>query len=569
MPRLVCNTFNMRSFLCLLHVRVETKPLSSFFCFRHLNTSLFLRMHAVKTLSVTSAVPRTSASRRKATRIRIRTECAQKNQTVIKFSSRTCSSSSSFRRNTRLMENRNDDASFVCRSSAMETSSSSTTSTSNNLSAEEVVRGMYDAINERDVSKALTFIDDDIVYEDFNFQEPFRGKESVKKLFEESCTGIPNDLDFIIERSTSSLPSSSSLTFGCTWHVEIAGEPFPNARGASFYEISKESGKLIYARDVVESPMKLGEASFSIIRVVAPLVKEKILAEKKKTGGMAKEEMASSPSSSSSDNMFEVVGLWAAAATYWYVLLLSPPFAPVPGYPGWAISPEVLQDVINSSVQFFFILQGLNEAGITFAGNATDFPVQPETLAVFNFAEAFVFMLFPVLLMDKTKLGKEKGGELKTTTFWSMSMFLTNATLLPYFATRAKSIGENRKEDETSTYVSDDVEIIHEEARTREGREGKKGLLSKGFGIYGLLVGMYSLWYFANGYVPSGEERNLVERWTYYVQTLHEDRVSVAFTCDIVLFYLWQIYFTKKVDPNCSATDRFLPFFGLAGWLIK
>jgi hypothetical protein len=72
------------------------------------------------------------------------------------------------------------------------------------------------------------------------------------------------------------------LTFGCTWHVEIAGEPFPNARGASFYEISKESGKLIYARDVVESPMKLGEASFSIIRVVAPLVKEQILAEKQK-----------------------------------------------------------------------------------------------------------------------------------------------------------------------------------------------------------------------------------------------------------------------------------------------
>ena len=41
-----------------------------------------------------------------------------------------------------------------------------------------------------------------------------------------------------------------------------------------------------------------------------------------------------------------------------------------------------------------------------------------------------MFMLFPVLLMDKTKLGKEKGGELKTTTFWSISMFLTNATLL-------------------------------------------------------------------------------------------------------------------------------------------
>ncbi len=122
-----------------------------FFVFDIRYTSLFLRMHAVKTLSVTNAVPRASASRRKATRIGTRTECAQKNQTVINFSSRTCSSSSFFRRNTRLMENRND-ASFVCRSSAMETSSSSTTSTSNNLSAEEVVRGMYDAINKRDVS---------------------------------------------------------------------------------------------------------------------------------------------------------------------------------------------------------------------------------------------------------------------------------------------------------------------------------------------------------------------------------------------------------------------------------
>ena len=92
-----------------------------------------------------------------------------------------------------------------------------------------------------------------------------------------------------------------------------------------------------------------------------------------------------------------------------------------------------------------------------------------------------MFMLFPVLLMDKTKLGKEKGGELKTTTFWSISMFLTNATLLPYFATRAKSIGENRKEDETSTYVSDDVEIIHEEAENERRKRRKKRLAEQRF----------------------------------------------------------------------------------------
>ena len=445
------------------------------------------------------------------------------------------------------------------------------------------MRGMYDAINKRDVTKALTFVDDDIVRR-FQLPRTIPRESAGEKLFEESCTGIPDDLDFIIERSTTSSSSEAgglgeSLTFGCTWHVEIAGEPFPNARGASFYEISKESRKADLRQrrgrvaDEVGGGVVFNHTGRSAAGEGTDFSREAEEGEqtrKRMTSsdeGSAKEGMTTS--SSDNNNALEIAGLWAAAAAYWYVLLLSPPFSPVPGYPGWAITPESLQDVINSSVQFFFILQGMNEAGITFAGLATDFPVQPETLGVFNFAEAFVFMLFPVLLMDKTKLGKEKGGDLKTTTFWSISMFLTNATLLPYFATRAKSIGENRKENETSAYVSDDAGVINEDAKTREVREGKKGLLSKGFGVYGLLVGVYSLWYFANGYVPSGEERDLAERWAYYVQTLHEDRVSVAFTCDIVLFYLWQIYFTKKVDPKCSAVDRFLPFFGLAGWLIK
>ena len=63
--------------------------------------------------------------------------------------------------------------------------SSSLSSSETRRDAEAVVRGMYDAINKRDVTKALTFVDDDIVYEDFNFPEPFRGKARVKKLFEE------------------------------------------------------------------------------------------------------------------------------------------------------------------------------------------------------------------------------------------------------------------------------------------------------------------------------------------------------------------------------------------------
>ena len=59
--------------------------------------------------------------------------------------------------------------------------SSSSSSSLTRRDAEAVVRGMYDAINKRDVTKALTFVDDDIVYEDFNFPEPsLEGKPGEK-----------------------------------------------------------------------------------------------------------------------------------------------------------------------------------------------------------------------------------------------------------------------------------------------------------------------------------------------------------------------------------------------------
>ena len=131
---------------------------------------------------------------------------------------------------------------------------------------------MYDAINRRDVAAALEFVDDDILYEDFNFPTPFKGKAAVKKLFEESCDGIPDDMLFIIDECT----DGGGKSVGMTWYVELEGEPFPNARGASLYRISETTGKLAYARDVVESPLKLGDVSFSIIRLVAPLVKEQL-----------------------------------------------------------------------------------------------------------------------------------------------------------------------------------------------------------------------------------------------------------------------------------------------------
>ena len=96
----------------------------------------------------------------------------------------------------------------------------------------------------------------------------------------------------------------------------------------------------------------------------------------------------------------------------------------LPGEPAWAVAPDTLNEVIAESTDFFFVLPLLNKFGVDLLGAAPQ--VHPVTLGVFNFAEAFVFMLLPPLLMDR------KGRDLPTVKLWSAAMFLTNALLLPY-----------------------------------------------------------------------------------------------------------------------------------------
>ena len=297
------------------------------------------------------------------------------------------------------------------------------------------MRGMYDAINRRDVEAALAFVDDDILYEDFNFPKPFRGKAAVRKLFEESCDGIPDDMLFIVDECT----DGGGIGVGMTWYVELEGEPFPNARGASFYRVDPVSGKLVYARDVVEPPAKLGDVSFSIIRAVAPLVKKQLRAQREKRESNESESDSEKGTASarvdakavdSAGDPVAAAGLYALGAAYWFVLLLSPPgWQGLPGEPAWAVAPETLAEVVAESTDFFFVLPLLNGAGIDLLGAAP--AVHPVTLGVFNFAEAFIFMLLPCLLMDR------RGRDLPTTKVWSAAMFLTNALMLPYFAARA------------------------------------------------------------------------------------------------------------------------------------
>ncbi len=138
------------------------------------------------------------------------------------------------------------------------------------MSANEKITALYAAINQRDLDAAMTYVDENCVYQDLNFPSAFSGKAAVRKLFEDSISSVPDDFKFVIDEIT----TGGELSVGITWHVELGGAVFPNTRGASFYKMSPESGLLIYGRDVVESPVKLGKVAFAIIKAVTPLARK-------------------------------------------------------------------------------------------------------------------------------------------------------------------------------------------------------------------------------------------------------------------------------------------------------
>ncbi|MEL7352333.1 MAG: nuclear transport factor 2 family protein [Cyanobacteria bacterium P01_A01_bin.116] len=137
------------------------------------------------------------------------------------------------------------------------------------MTASELIQTMYAAINRRDLEAAIACVDEVCVYQDLNFSKPFEGKAAVEALFRDSMNSVPDDFAFVIDEMT----MGDDCAVGLTWHVELDGITFPNTRGASFYRISPSSGLLIYGRDIVESPLKLGKVAFGIIRAVTPLAR--------------------------------------------------------------------------------------------------------------------------------------------------------------------------------------------------------------------------------------------------------------------------------------------------------
>lgn len=95
--------------------------------------------------------------------------------------------------------------------------------------------------------ECLTFFADKVLYEDFNYELPLRGKEEVGDFLEKFAK--IKALKFVAERF-----SDGSRACCFTWNVEIVGAPedAPRIKGISFYELN-DAGKIIYVRDIPES----------------------------------------------------------------------------------------------------------------------------------------------------------------------------------------------------------------------------------------------------------------------------------------------------------------------------
>ena len=228
--------------------------------------------------------------------------------------------------------------------------------------------------------------------------------------------------------------------------------------------------------------------------------------------------------------------LWILGVIYVAVLLLSPSGQLLPGEPVWAVKPETLEEIMAESLNFFFILPVLSAALEPLTGLSAPV-VNPTSEAFFNFAEAWIFMFLPLMLLDS------RGHHLSRVALWSAAMFLTNVFLIPYMALRLR---------EPDVKASQAIE---------------KGGLARGFGLVGLAVGTLAVAWFC---LARPEFGAIAHREQYFLHKLTSDRVAIAFCVDLVLFWVFQIWLIGAVakEDDRYRPLRFIPFWGLAIWLL-
>lgn len=154
-------------------------------------------------------------------------------------------------------------------------------------------------------------------------------------------------------------------------------------------------------------------------------------------------------------------------------------------------------------------------------------------------------MLLPVLLRDaRMRQAKPKGEILK---MWGGAMFLTNVFLLPLMGMRAARDPEAFEEGKTIQAVGD------------------TSILDRLFGITGLVVGSYSLYYAFFG----GDFGTAADRIAFFQSQLESNRITIAFSVDVLLFaYFQHKLLSENKKERVPRTVASVPLFGMSLWLL-
>ena len=120
--------------------------------------------------------------------------------------------------------------------------------------------------------------------------------------------------------------------------------------------------------------------------------------------------------------------------------------------------------------------------------------------------------------------------------------FLTNVFFVPYMALRER--------------------LPTPEQKPRE-QPRRLPSFSRLFGTVSLGVGVISVAWAIGGRADAGP---IEQRWQFAVEQFHGNRAFWAFILDLGLYSVWQAILMK--DCGCNKRLRFVPFFGLAAWLI-
>jgi len=393
---------------------------------------------------------------------------------------------------------------------------------------------MYYALyNCRDIEGVVHLIADDCTYEDLIYQDPFKGKDAIRAYFEKIDSIIPEDVKFCVE----DISDGSDRCVGVRWHVELDGVgEFPFSRGVSFYEIN-EKGQIVFARDIVEPTFKPGAAALKGIALIAPLVR--------RLGP------AATPA-----NLSRLPIAAGAMLIFWvsylgYVLVSDGP----PGLPAWQTSPEAILAITHESANFFYINIALAHFGLNVVPSIAEHPVDE---ALFNFVNAWSLMMWPAMVADPA--GKKVGrGRLP---IWCGTMFLTNVFFPLYMALRLVP------KDASAPVLENPRASSRSSAAENSSEEGSRlPWYAPTLGGVAVSVGVVSLVWALGGRPEYGD---LADRVAYFKTQATTDRIFWAFLLDSGLYAIWQATLLgASVGSRPARWHRWVPFFGMAAWLIK